>query len=997
MLKSLQFLIVFSLAFTLGSQAQTVSLKPDFGTNGFTLTNIETIGTVTNDQEVHSFIVQPDGKIIFAGHSAGRGILMRLNDNGTTDLSFGVNGIAVAYAGPIQKAVLQPDGKIVVGIGSYVTQFTLLRFNADGTPDVGFGTGGIVGIQVGLNTSSLSDIVLQPDGKIIAAGIADYYDAGAGFNRSDFGVLRLNADGTPDATFDGDGKRLVPVSSADDGASAVALDFSDPLYTTGKIVLGGYAFPNIASARLLPDGSLDAGFDGDGILVESFGANAYINDLKVLNDGRIIAGGAIFTGTGNDLTLIRYNVNGTRDNSFSGDGLVRNPSGDGNTKSPVMALQLLAGDKLIVASDRIQGGIPFVLSQYNADGSLDGTLDGDGILLSNFNSNFDQVYDLAIDNAGKYLIGGLSKTNTNIESLAINRYNINGSLDATFDGDGKYIYNLPSSADRANAVALQTDGKIIAAGYTFKFSAAGGFPQRDFAVVRYDINGMLDPGFGTGGIVKTDIGSSTSDEASAILIQPDGKIIVAGNGGVGYAVARYNTNGTPDNTFDGDGKISFSAGSLSDIALTSTGQIIVSYRGSSGGNDNVGVIRFNTNGSFDNSFGSGGLGLYTSNDTDESFDMVLRSDGKIVLSGIFNGQGGVLQFTANGIIDGSFGSSGLVTFTIAGYTPNFTEVTTDANGNILVGGNVYTPSGTTLALARITPAGALDGTFGSGGKVNTNLTPSTEETIISLFPQTDGTIIAGGNLRQSPDDRNFFVIRYTASGAIDGTFNNNTGLFTKDLNIGSLDYINQYVQSGNALYGAGYMRTEKQDDVLILAVNLSGSALPVTMLDFTGTIINNNVLLKWSTVFEQNNKGFEIHRSLDGSRFEKIGFVNGTGNSTSKQSYNYTDNAMSTGKIFYKLKQVDADGSGKWSNVVSVQFSKNASISVYPNPAHSYFTLSGTSTIKLIELFDVGGKKIKTFQPLNQNKYDVQELQQGVYFIRITAVDETYLLKLNKK
>jgi uncharacterized delta-60 repeat protein len=184
-----------------------------------------------------------------------------------------------------------------------------------------------------------------------------------------------------------------------------------------------------------------------------------------------------------------------------------------------------------------------------------------------------------------------------------------GDLDTTFDSDGKVTTAIGASDNEAYSVAIQSDGKIVAAGSSKNGS------NYDFALARYNTDGTLDTNFGTGGKVITAIGSST-DVAESVAIQSDGKIVAAGFSNNGsnndFALVRYNTNGTLDTTFDSDGKVTTAIGSANDaaysVAIQSDGKIVAAGFSNNGSNNDFALVRYNTNGSLDTSFGTGRQG-----------------------------------------------------------------------------------------------------------------------------------------------------------------------------------------------------------------------------------------------------------------------------------------------------------------------------------------------------------------------------------------------------
>ena len=213
-----------------------------------------------------------------------------------------------------------------------------------------------------------------------------------------------------------------------------------------------------------------------------------------------------------------------------------------------------------------------------------------------------------------------------------------GDLDTSFDTDGKVTTAIGSGLDAATSIALQSDGKIVVAGQ----SVIGG--NDDFAVVRYNTDGSLDTSFGTDGKVTTAIGAG-SDAASSIALQSDGKIVVAGYSVIGgiknFAVVRYNTNGSLDTSFGTGGKVTTAIGNGGDIAysiaLQSDGKIVVAGYSLIAEFGDFSVVRYNTNGSLDTSFGTGGkvtTAIGAGNDFANS--MALQSDGKIVVVGYYD-------------------------------------------------------------------------------------------------------------------------------------------------------------------------------------------------------------------------------------------------------------------------------------------------------------------------------------------------------------------------
>ena len=244
-----------------------------------------------------------------------------------------------------------------------------------------------------------------------------------------------------------------------------------------------------------------------------------------------------------------------------------------------------------------------VLSNYNVHSQnegLDLTFSDDGIASIQFTSNDEQIRGMAIQNDGKLVVTGYSDNGFNYD-IGVARFKSDGTLDSSFSGDGKAIVDF-GSMDIGYCAAIQSDGKIVISG---KATISGSY---DFAVVRFNSNGTLDNTFSGDGKATTSIGST--DNAYCLAIQDDGKILLAGYSHMGiddlFSIVRYNTDGTLDNTFSTDGKVTTAIGSSSDyifgIGIQSDGRIVVAGYSNNGSNFDIAVARYNSDGTLDNTF-----------------------------------------------------------------------------------------------------------------------------------------------------------------------------------------------------------------------------------------------------------------------------------------------------------------------------------------------------------------------------------------------------------
>ena len=395
-------------------------------------------------------------------------------------------------------------------------------------------------------------------------------------------------------------------------------------------VMLALAFGYAARAYAVP-GDLDPSFDGDGKLTTDFSNNfdgAF--DIAVQEDGKIVtAGAADSSSSGRDFALARYNADGTLDTTFGTGGKVStNFSGTSYDVANGVAVR---PDGKIVAVGQTNNTGDFALVRYNADGSLDSTFSGDGIVATPISSGADAANDVALQ-GNRTLVVGMSSGN----EFTLARYDDEGNLDGTFGTGGVVKTGIVGGS--GEAVAVQADGKIVAAGYALNSVTS----SYDFAVARFDANGNLDPTFGTGGKAVTHFGFG-GDFAHDVAIQESGKIVAAGRAFNGsqddFALARYNPNGSLDGEFDFDGRAMTDFGGANDyelgLALQDDARIVAA--GTSGGD--FALARYNPDGSLSNSFNHDGKLKTDFGIRDDTVNaLAIQEDGKIVAAGAaYNG------------------------------------------------------------------------------------------------------------------------------------------------------------------------------------------------------------------------------------------------------------------------------------------------------------------------------------------------------------------------
>ncbi|MEU8436100.1 calcium-binding protein [Streptomyces sp. NPDC029216] len=485
----------------------------------------------------------------------------------------------------------------------------------------------------------------------------------------------------------------------------------------------------LPATALAAPGDLDPTFDGDGRVATDFGGGGYdeSRDMALQADGKIVTVGLTVPAAGgySDFALARYNTDGSLDPTFNGDG-----DGDGRIVTDLRggddvanAVAVQPDGRIVVAgySAEPDSGGAFTVARYHPDGSLDTSFDGDGFLLTDFGTGGQQeAFAIALHPGGAIVVAGMSGSD-----VALARYNAtDGSPDPSLDGDGKVTTSFAGGAATAYDVTLQSDDKIVISGrsgYNYPSNAS------DFTLARYQPNGSLDTSFDTDGKVTTAFAGP--GVANGVKIQPDGKIVAAGNSGFDFALARYNTDGSPDAAFDGDGKLTTDFGT---------------------------------------------------NTLDGSADLALQTDGKIVAAGISQADFGVARYNTNGSLDTGFGTGGKVTTDVSyGYFDSATAVALQSDGKIVVSGNtgddrglvryqVTTPPpppGVDLAVTKTGPASVSIGDQATYTVTVTNTSTTTTATGVSL---TD-TLTGPGSLLSATPGQGTCTLTATSAGCTLGT------------------------------------------------------------------------------------------------------------------------------------------------------------------------------------------------------------------------------------
>ena len=372
-----------------------------------------------------------------------------------------------------------------------------------GDLDSSFGVAGRVTTTFSSSEAAATALAIQSDGQLVVAG-----QIFNGVNH-DFAVARFNSDGSLDSTFSSDGKFTTDLGG-DDYAKDIAIQDDGKIVLVGSRTIASQTV--IALFRLNADGTLDPNFGVNGIVTTSVRLNSSANGVAIQSDGKIvIAGSSSQTSPG--IALVRYNPNGSLDESFGGTGIVTTDIG-GFALANSIAIQ--TDGKIVVA------GEPRIV-RYNSDGSLDGSFGTGGSTTHDL-----QGLDVRLQSDGKIVISGNGQSQSH---FGVNRYNQDGSLDLTFGGTGSVVTNDGSIP---TGLAVQGDGRVIVVGY----NATNNNGDSNFILARYTTDGSVDLSFGPNGTVVTDFGM-TDDGATDVSIQADGRIVVAGGSANRFALARY--------------------------------------------------------------------------------------------------------------------------------------------------------------------------------------------------------------------------------------------------------------------------------------------------------------------------------------------------------------------------------------------------------------------------------------------------------------------------
>jgi uncharacterized delta-60 repeat protein len=729
-------------------------LDTTFGNGGkiLNLPNIDARG------DINDTAIQADNRIVasFAPFQQSAFGVRRYFNNGTLDTSFGSGGTAlidlppgdVFTPGALSTTIaMQGDGKIIVG-GRWNDQFALVRLTSSGKLDTTFSGDGIATTDFGNGPSGgIRDLVVQPDGKIVAVGSSNGVIA----------MARYTTSGNLDTTFDGDGKVLTNLSGSGEHMNVVALQSDGKILTAGAALPSG---PQAAVSRYTTSGQLDTTFDGDGTRIIS--STGELQAMLLQSDGKIVAMSAG--------QVLRLNNNGSTDSSFGIGGTFTVPAFSGG-RDDLNGLGFRGDGKIILGGTQAYYDRSYnqgILLRLNSNGTLDSGFGTDGKRLFDIYqpTSVDAVQVLA---DGRVMVGG--ETFQNLPYLARFSSDAKASFETTFGIGGKAVFDFTGKVGAFAKVQVQSNGKVVALGQTESIASN----SQDIYLTRFNTDGTVDTAFGTNGRILID-NVHGPDVGYDLALAPGGKIVILGRistdpahtsdpDEAAYLIARFNSDGTADTTFGNNGRvirddIRFDQEFGGSLAVQSNGKIIY------GGSDST-IRRLNVNGTLDTTFGTNGATRIVINQvSDDVFNVRLLSDDSILFIGGSSGTS-LGHLSANGALDPTFAGDGffevpgdfLSAFEVAPngslyvLTINFNDpsrrslyrldtsgqtiqstriiggyaLAIDANSNVVVVDSYREPTSQInnaydIVLHRYRADLQLDGSFGSGGSVRTDIT-----------------------------------------------------------------------------------------------------------------------------------------------------------------------------------------------------------------------------------------------------------------------------------
>lgn len=702
-----------------------------FFADGALDTSFDTDGKVFHsfgdgDDWPHAMVLQTNGAVLVAGRSNHGGsagafdfAVLRMLSTGSLDTAFDTDGkkwVDITGSADIARGMaLQTNGNIVLaGYGKNTNMdFAFARLLTDGSLDTSFHSDGITSMANGTTDNGALAVAIDSEGRIIGAGTS--------FNGGnwDFAVTALATDGSLDTSFKTNGKYTGDYNNGLDVGYGVGIGGSNKIILAGSFYNGTNM--DLGFIRLYSDGVLDTSFDSDGKKVVDIGTNDDgANGVQLQTDGNVIVASGYTYGTNNDNAVIRLKIDGSLDSSFATNGKYTKAIGSAEDTAQGM---YMAGNGIIYVVGRTDTGgaaFDYTLVRLQSNGGLAQagapvlSLGSGGKRTFGINGT-DLAYTITVDTSAKFILSGASGSNTN--DFAIVRMNINGSLDTTFHTDGIQETNL-AGTDKAWWVTVQTDGKLVQCGQG----------NSNFALVRYESNGVLDTSFATDGSY-----GGTAGFCVFVAQTSDQKLAWVADTGATMWVARSNADGSLDTSFNTTGERGLDGCSGVDTSITGaldTADRLYGECNGSGLTPGVSnTFRFTIDGRIDTTFSSDGAvqGYLAS----EGNSIAITREGKLYQTG--SNEDSLLELImyrslSTGGVDTTFHSDGSANPFASQSIVHGLQISERDESLVVYDDSVD------FVFARFTSEGRLDTTFSSDGKTAVAFAGTDTPTSLAIHP-----------------------------------------------------------------------------------------------------------------------------------------------------------------------------------------------------------------------------------------------------------------------
>ena len=771
---------------------------------GFTSDNLDAISAVA---------LQRDGKVVVAGSTDSsdapprdEGLLVvRFNRDGSRDRTFGRgDGVVIIPTGTVASRTssdgmaIQPDGRIVI-VTEGSRGYLFVRLNPDGSLDKTFGprkSGKAIVARPQGDFIDARALVVWPNGRILAAGNREV-SSKTTRPHNDPLLVQLNADGTIDRTF----------GNKDGIASPHALpgnqSFADlTLLPDGRIIAVGHSDGDFLVARLHASGRVDrtfgtassgrtiVDFDGDSTAAPGDGATGVV----ILPDGKLVVGGA----SNGDFALARLTAEGGIDTAFGTDGTCRVTKDLGSDDRAAEVLLAPDGNLVLAGTTgAFDADSRFAAAKFSVGGAAATAFGAGGVATVDFGSLDDRAIAAAQYRDGRIIIAG-SVPNMPRADARIARLTADGQPDNSFSGDGKVVFSQTSPAAAfVDQRLILPDGKVLVVGMLSNAQAS--------FLSRFNADGSPDESFGDSGIVRLEQLQSAFHMRTTV--RGDGKIVLSATINEGnlmfprpvHHLLRFNADGSLDETFGAKGVLRTPEipPDTHAIAVDSNNRILLASAGDTGG---WVIVRITPGGELDFTFGSGGRPIASFDDFPWADPLALKllADGRIIVAGRAQGFDfspgqavfAAARYTNNGQLDGTYGVAGKATVTFGTAAQPTYDLVDDVeiadDGTILFAGTSSTGAEARAVMARLTPAGVLDASFGRGGKKAYNLhverAPASTTMVlddyvgdVAVLPSGKILALITSNFDATPDVFDDYIyrqslVRYNADGSLDTTF-----------------------------------------------------------------------------------------------------------------------------------------------------------------------------------------------------------------------------------